>query len=73
MLECGQTDDFLIGFNGGGGGGGTLRGGTDSLASVPSSRGPQLFHTGADLLPDTDFNFPLPMRLEICLMTNFNL
>ena len=32
-----------------------------------------LLHTGADLLPDTDFNLPLPMRSEICLMINFNL
>ena len=64
MLECGQTDDFLIGFNGGGGGGGTLRGGTDSLASVPSSRGPQLFHTGADLLPDTDLKFEVKNLLD---------
>ena len=30
-------------------------------------------HTGVDLLPDTDFNLPLPMRSEICFMINFNL
>ena len=35
--------------------------------------GTLLSHTGADLLPDTDFNLPLPMKSEICLMINFKL
>ena len=32
-----------------------------------------VIHTGADLLPDTDFNLPLYLKSEICLMINFNL